>query len=175
MKKTIFISILILLFSVTMVYPGNTCKKKIKYKDVEQFMADYYYAYNQYSQDASTIDLMDRYWAPEFLSFQYLPLPEPLVMDLTSWKNFLVGVHSQFIETLTVEEMSIDIRNLTAVARLTIEMTDRASGVVVLSIGGVGFYNLKVVKKKKLKMTSLKLYFSDPEALMALSGPPPGI
>ena len=175
MKKTIFISIFILMFSTTMMFAGDPGKKSVKYCDVQQFMTDYYTAYNLYSQDASTIDLMDRYWAPEFLSIQFLPIPQPLVMDRTTWKYFLVGVHSQFIETLTVEEMSIDTQKLTVVARLTIDMTDRASGVLVLRIGGVGFYNLKVDKKKNLQMICLKLYFSDPGALMALSGPPPGM
>jgi len=175
MKKTIFVTILILLVTSMTVLPGETGKRHDSYHKVETFMEDYYRDYNLYAQDAQTIDLMDKYWAPEFISISFFPLPEYPVFDLTAWKNFLVGVHLNLLETLTVDELSIDTKKLTVVARLAIDFHDRASGALVLHVDGIAFYNLKVGKKNKLKMTVLKLYFADPIALMAISGPPPGM
>ena len=175
MKKTIFVTILILLVTSMTVLPGETGKRKVGYHQVDTFMQDYYRDYNLYAQDAGTIDLMDKYWAPEFISISYFPLPQYPVFDLIAWKQFLVGVHLNLLETLTVEEFSLDTKKLTVTARLAIDFHDRASGALVLHVDGIAFYNLKVEKKNKLKMTALKLYFADPEALMAISGPPPGM
>ncbi len=174
-KKIVVIILVLLVSSMTVVMAEAGKKKEVCYRQVEKFMADYYHDYNLYAQDAGTIDLMDKYWAPEFIHISYLPVPQYPVFDLTAWKNFLVGVHLNFIETLTVDEMSIDTRNLTVVARATIEFHERASGNLVLHLDGIGFYNLKLDENNKLKMTFLKLYTSNPEALMALSGPPPGM
>ncbi len=171
MKKIICLGTLILFVSTLSVFPG---KKTVNYKKIEQFIADYYNAYNLYAQDAETIDLMDEYWAPEFISMQYLPLPEcPLIMDLTTWKNFLVAVHMNLLETLTVEELSIDTKRLSVVARLDIDFNDRTTGMLVLNVDCIGFYNLKVNKGNKIQITCIKLYFADPYALMAISPQPP--
>lgn len=175
MRRSIFVSILVVLF-LALTVSADTTKKTVNYKKVEQFMADYYNAYNLYSQDAETIDMMDEYWAPEFISTQFLPLPESVIMDLTAWKNFLVMAHMGLLETLTLEELSVDTKKLSVVARVAIDFTDRVTGDLVLSIDCVGFYNLKVNKQNKIQITCLKLIFSDPAALMALApGPPPGM
>ncbi len=175
MKKTILFTVLILMVvSLGFSQEALNCKK-VKYQDVAKFMADYYTAYNLYAQDAPTMDQMDLYWAPEFLSIQYLPLPQPMVMDRTTWKNFLIFAHLNVTETLTVEELSIDLETLTATGRLSINFNDRSNGQLVLHVYCSAFYNLKADKKGHLKMTALKLYFADPYAVMALSGPPPGM
>ncbi len=175
MKKTILFTIIILLVTAAAVLTGETGKRNVSCHKVQEFMEDYYSDYNLYAQDAATIDLMDKYWAPEFISIQFLPLPEYPVFDLTTWKFFLVAVHLNLVETLTVEELSIDTEKLTVVARLAIDFHHRMTGEPVLSVDGIAFYNLKVEKGHTLKMTCLKLYFSDPEAVMAISGPPPGM
>jgi len=163
-----------MVFTVTAL-TGDTGKKTVNYQKVEQFMAEYYDAYNMYAQDAQTMDLMDEYWAPEFTSIQFLPLPEPLVMDLFTWKNFLVFAHLNMIETLTLKELSIDTKNLSAVTRLSIDFNDRVTGDLMLNVDCVGFYNLKVNKKNKIQITCLKLYFSNPEAMMTFGPPPTGM
>lgn len=172
-KVTTFVGIMLFVTSLSLLAGQPTGN----YQKIEQFMADYYAAYNLYAQDAATIDLMDEYWAPEFLSMQYLPIPGcPLVMDLTTWKNFLVGAHLNMLEVLNLEELSIDTHKLTVVARLSIDFNDRSSGALILKIACIGFYNLKINKRHKLQMKCLKLYFADPYALMAISpGPPPGM
>lgn len=175
MRKKVFFTVVIGLVLSMTILPAEAAKKNVCYHQVEMFMEDYYNAYNLYAQDAATIDLMDEYWAPEFISIQFLPVPQYPVFDLITWKNFLVYVHLNLLETLTVQELSIDTRKLTAVSRLSINFNDRFSGVLVLHVDAIAFYNLKVEKKNKLKMTCLKLYFADPEALMAISGPPPGM
>jgi hypothetical protein len=175
MKKTILVTLLILAVSAMMLHPGQVGRKRLNYHQVENFMSDYYRHYNLYTQDPWTIDLMDKYWAPEFIAISYLPIPGNLVLDLASWKNFLVGVHMNLRETLTVVELSIDTRRFTVVSRLVIEFHDRTTGALALQIEGTAFYNLKVERRNRLKMTALKLYVSDPEALMAISGPPPGM
>lgn len=175
MKKTFLIFIFAVLIVTVTTLPGDTENKTANYQKVEQFMADYYNAYNMYAQDASTIDLMDEYWAPEFTCIQYLPLPEPLVMDLFTWKNFLVFAHLNVLETLTLKELSIDTKNLSAVARLSIDFNDRSTGALLLNVDCVGFYNFKIEKQDKIIITSLKLYFSNPEAMMAFGPPPAGM
>lgn len=174
MKKVMCFVTLILF---VMTFSAFAEKKTVNYKKVEEFMAEYYNAYNLYAQDAATMDLMDEYWAPEFVSMQYLPLPEcPLIMDLPTWKFFLVGAHLNLLETLNLEELSIDTKNLSAVARVNIDFNDRMTGALVLNVDCIAFYNLKVNKKNKIQITGLKLYFADPYALMAISGgPPPGM
>ncbi|MCP5104311.1 MAG: hypothetical protein GY950_13065 [bacterium] len=132
-------------------------------------MADYYDAYNMYAQDAPTVNKMDEYWAPEFLATQFLPLPQPLVMDLPTWKGFMVFVHMNFTETLVVDEMAIDTKNSSVVSRLTIFFNDRITGQMVVSTTCIAFYNLKVGKGHKIQMTGLKLYFTNPALVMQLS------
>lgn len=175
MRKKIFFTVLIVLVISMTVLPAETGKRHVSYHKVEKFMEDYYNDYNLYAQDAATIDLMDEYWAPEFISIQFLPVPQYPVFDLITWKNFLVFVHLNLLETLTVDELSIDTNKLTVVSRLSIDFNDRFTGALVLHVDAIAFYNLKVEKKNKLKMTCLKLYFADPEAVMAISGPPPGM
>jgi hypothetical protein len=175
MRKKFFFTVLMVLVISMTVLPAKTSKRHVSYHKVEQFMEDYYNDYNLYAQDAATIDLMDEYWAPEFISIQFLPVPQYPVFDLITWKNFLVFVHLNLLETLTVDEMSIDTKKLTVVARLSIDFNDRYSGALVLHVDAIAFYNLKVDKKNKLEMTFLKLYFADPVAVMALSSPPPGM
>ena len=174
MKKVVCLVTLILFVSAPFVFAE---KKTVNYKKVEEFMAAYYNAYNLYTQDAETMDLMDEYWAPEFISMQYLPVPDcPLIMDLTTWKFFLVGAHMNLLETLNLEELSIDTKKLSAVARVNIDFNDRTTGALVLKVDCIAFYNLKVNKQNKIQITCLKLYFADPYALMAISpGPPPGM
>jgi hypothetical protein len=175
MKRMMVFSIVILLVSTVGLFPGQEKKGNVSYHRVEAFMEDYYNDYNQYAQDAATIDLMDKYWAPEFIHIPFLPVPVYPVMDLPTWKNFLVGLHLNLLETLTVDEMSIDTKKLSVVSRAKITFHERATGNLVIHIDCIGFYNLKVDGKGKLKMTGMKLYLADPMALMALSGPPPGM
>ncbi len=175
MKKTMYATILILLVSAMAVFPAHEKKRNVSYHRVETFMEGYYLDYNQYAQDAETIDLMDKYWAPEFIHIPFLPVPVYPVMDLPMWKSFLVGMHLYLLETLTVDEMSIDTKKLTVATRAKIAFHDRMTGNLVVQIDCIGFYNLKVDGKGKLKMTGMKLYLADPEALMVLSGPPPGM
>ena len=116
MKKVVCLVTLILFVLAPAVFAE---KKTVNYKKAEEFMAEYYNAYNLYAQDAETMDLMDEYWAPEFISMQYLPVPDcPLIMDLTTWKFFMIGAHMNLQETLNLEELSIDTKKLSAVARL---------------------------------------------------------
>jgi hypothetical protein len=174
MQKKILITLLMVLVVTTFTLLAKTEGKSMNYKKIEAFMQDYYTAFNLYAQDASTIDRMDEYWAPEFLSVQYLPLPQYPVMDLVTWKNFMVFVHLNVLETLTVEEMSIDTETMSVVARISIDFNDRFSGALLLHVDGIAFYNLKKDEQKKLKITCLRLYFADPAAIMQLSAPPPG-
>lgn len=172
MKKSVIVTLIVCFIIGTGILPAKTVKK-IKHEDVKAYMYEYFSAFNQYAQDAATIDKMDKYWAPEFIAVQYLPLPQYPVMDLVTWKQFMVFVHLNILETLNVDELSIDTENLTVTARLNISFNDRASGALVLNIDALAFYNLKVDKKKNLQITTLRLYFADPYAVMALSGPPP--
>ncbi|MCP5048465.1 MAG: hypothetical protein GY940_14945 [bacterium] len=85
----------------------------------------------------------------------------------------MVFVHLNMTETIHLEEISIDTKNLTVVTRLNIDFNHRVTGELLLNIDTIGFYNLKVGKKNEIQITGLKLYFSDPQALMILSSPPP--
>lgn len=168
-KKVIFIIILTLLAaSLAIAAPQHAGYVKIKL-----FMDNYYKAFNRYAQDPETIDLMDEYWAPEFLALQYLPLPQYPVLKLPAWKQLMVFVHSQVRETLTVQELIIDPAALAVAARLRIQFHYRASGALALTVDAVAQYQLKVDRRCKLKQTALHIFFADPVAVMELSGPPP--
>lgn len=173
MKKATFI--LTLIFAAfTMTAFADICEKKgISYKKIEMFMEEYYNAYNLYAQDSETIDLMDEYWAPEFIAISYFPLPKYPTFDLIAWKNFLVTIHFDFLETLFCDELSIDTKKMTTVSRLTISFYDRYSGQLVKKVDGIGYYDLKVCKRRNIKITKLRLFFSDPSALMELAFPTP--
>jgi len=170
MKKSIFITVLIFAFTSMMVFPAA---QHTSYQKVKAFMEDYYNAFNLSAQDAQTIDLMDEYWAPEFVATQYLPLPQYLVMNLQAWKAMMVYVHTNVKETLTVDEMSIDMKTLSVVCRLSIQFHYRSTGELALKTDAIAFYNLKIDNGCKLKQTAIKLYFADPVSIMILSGPPP--
>jgi len=171
MKKKFFVTLLIMMVAVSIFVQAKDLRRKVKHDQAAAFMADYYAAYNLYAQDAQTIDLMDDYWAPEFIAVQYLPLPQYPVMDVVAWKNFMVFVHLNITETLVIEEMSIDTVNQVAAVRLGIDFNDRVTGELVLHADAAAFYTLKMDEDKKLKMTTLRLYFADPLAVMALSAP----
>jgi len=144
-----------------------------RYKKMEEFILSYYEAYNTNSQNPETMDLMDEYWAPEFVSVQYMPLPENPQMDLTTWKQFLLAVHGQMEEEITHHEMAIDTENLKIVCRLSFAFTNRQTGQLALDVEGLGFYTLKEEDGKYL-ITKLQLYVADPAAILALfPGPPP--
>ena len=137
MKKTFLVTLLVVLvFGAALLTAKDS--KTGNYQKIETFMMEYYNAFNLYAQDAANIDRMDEYWAPEFLTTLYLPLPQYPVMDRFTWKNFMVFAHLNVLETLTIDEMSIDTRNLTVVARLTIEFHDRVTGDLVLKADGTG-------------------------------------
>ncbi len=172
MKKTFLVTTLILVVITGTAWADSAEKKTINYKKVEAFMNDYYYACNLYMQDAETIDKMDKYWARDFIVTSYLPLPEYPVMDLNTWKNFLVGIHIDVIETLYCLELSIDIENMTVVSRLISEFKDRYTDELLLTVDCIDFYEFKVNKKNKIKLTSLKIFFSNPEAIINLTFPP---
>jgi len=74
-----------------------------------------------------------------------------------------------------MDEMSIDTKKLTVATRAKITSHDRMTGTLVVQIDCIGFYNLKVDEKGKLKMTGMKLYLADHDFLRALSGPHPGM
>ena len=173
-RATLFTTLVLGLFvfagavSADETVKGNTSSRK-----VVEFMDNYYDTYNKYGQDAESIDMMDEYWAPEFMVVVYFPLPEYPTMDLFTWKHFLVGAHTHAIETIHCEELSVDTENKTAVSRIVIEFHDRSTDALLLKTDGIGFYNFKVDKKNRLKMTRLRLYFADPALMMQLSAPAP--
>jgi len=163
------------MFTCMTMFPTEKAPQHASYQKIKQFMENYYTAFNLYAQDPQTIDLMDEYWAPEFLATQYIPVPQYPVLDLVTWKNFMVYVHMNVKETLTVQEMSVDTQKLAVVARLSITFHYRATGELALKVDAIAYYNLKVDKRCKLKQTALKLYFADPISIMILSGPPPNM
>lgn len=172
MSKTFLVTTLILA-----VIAGTACtdcaeKNSINYKKVEAFMKDYYHACNLNVQDAERIDKMDEYYAQNFIVTSYLPLPEYPVMDLNTWKKFLVKIHIDTLETLQCLEMSIDTKKMTVFSRLISEFKDRKTGDSLLKVDCIDFYEFEVNKENKIKLTSLKIFFSDPVAIMKLAFPP---
>jgi hypothetical protein len=142
--------------------------KTANQKKIVEFMKSYYEAYNQYAQDAETIDLMDNYWAQEFTSVAYLPVPEYPILDLQNWKNFLVYGHMFALERLESRELVIDRKHMKVVSRINIKHLDRFSGALVLQLQGIGIYDLKTDANNNLKITRMKFFCSNPLALMEL-------
>lgn len=172
MKKTILISILILAVSIVNAFAKQYGNEGISHGKIKTFMENYYVAYNQYAQDPATIDLMDEYWSTEFIAIAYFPLPQYPSFDLVSWKNFLVAVHFDHLETIDCDELSIDAKNMTAVSRLSIYFHNRYTEALETKVDGIGFYDLQVYKGHIMKIKRLRLFFSDPSALMQLAFPP---
>lgn len=168
MKKTLFFATLVLLI-VTLTLPVEATEvKRFKYKKVIEFMEDYYVTFNNYGQSADTIDVMDQYWAPEFVAVFYFPLPENLEMDLINWKSWIVSSHESIKEVLICQELSVDSRKMTVVSRFKAEFYDRVTGEILIRVDAIGFYTLKVDRNNNFLITNLKLFAADPAALMEI-------
>lgn len=169
-KLVIFVFMLIWVLNGLSI-AGNcqhTATKKMNQKKVVEFMKNYYKAYNQYAQDAETIDMLDSFWAPEFVAVAYFPLPEYPRMDLEFWKGFLVMGHLQALEKLESEEIIVDTQKMKVVIKVNVKHFDRFSGALLLELQGVGMYDLKIDANNSLKITSMKFFCSNPMGLMEL-------
>lgn len=144
--------------------------KETIYKKIEKFMGAYYKAYNQYGQDAGTIDKMDQYWAPEFKAIAYFPVLEFPTMDLVTWKKFIVGSHMSVLERINLDELYVDTKEMAVTSKVNIENIDRKTNELLLKVDSLALYNLKVDKKKNIKIISLKFFCADPVGLMELFG-----
>lgn len=152
------------------LYSADTTSKELKanQRKIESFMKNYYSAYNNLAQDFETIDQMDTYWAPEFQVVIYFPFPEYPVLDLQSWKMFLVQGHLTVKESLLPTETVIDTKNMKVTSKMDVIHSSRDNNEVVIHLDGVGIYDLKVDGNNKLKITKLQFFCSDPMALMEL-------
>lgn len=171
-KKRLFVFALIMIFAIGMISAESLNERKTSHKKIELFMADYYSAYNNYAQDMETMDLMDDYWAPEFIVTIFFPVPQYPTMNLEYWKRFLVMAHLQAKERLVSEGLAIDTKKMTVTSELFVGFYDRNSDELLYQVDGVGIYKLKADTEGKLYITGLKLFFSDPNGLMEFSTPP---
>ncbi len=142
--------------------------KKANQKKIVEFIETYYDAYNQFAQDAETIDLMDNYWAPEFEAVAYFPLPQYPQMDLKTWKGFLIMGHMMALERLETMELIIDTKQMKVVSKISVKHFDRFSGSLLLELHGIGMYDLKIDASNNLKITRMQFFCTNPMALMQL-------
>lgn len=171
MKKKFLAATLILVVMVAFAWADSDEKNTINYKKVEEFVDVYYDDFNLHGQDPETIDMMDKYWAPEFVAVAYFPTPQYPTMDLAAWKHFILSTHVDLLEILTCKHLSVDTKKLTFTSLFKMELFDRHTGAEILTMDTLALYTFKVGKQNDIKITSIKLFVPDPYTLMAIFFP----
>ncbi len=127
-------------------------------------MEAYCQDYDTLAQEAETVDVLDKYCTPDFVSTAFMSMkgqPYPFCVEgLEAWKHFLVEGHKTVVEDFIPEDLFVDPIKMTAVARLRIKKFDKQSGEQLLDADALGCYQL-TRKYGQLRMSSLQFFTGD--------------
>lgn len=134
------------------------------YEEIKAFMKAYCRDYDTLAQEADTVDVLDKYCTPDFVSTAFMSMKGqsyPFCLEgLEAWKRFLVEGHKTVVEDFIPEDLFVDPIKMTAVARLCIKKFDKHSGQQLLAADAVGCYQLTRMDGQ-LRMSSLQFFTGD--------------
>jgi hypothetical protein len=133
-----------------------------KYNRILKFFEDYITTYSEYGQDADTISMMNKFYAPD-LSF-----PEDMVTGRDEWYKRCLN-HPDVLDRLTIEHCIIDERKNEVSAILKTEAIDRAKEAVLMELKMNALYKLRI-DDENIRITEVRIFLeSNPEKVARLA------
>jgi hypothetical protein len=133
-----------------------------KYNRILKFFEDYITTYSEYGQDADTISMMNKFYAPD-LSF-----PEDMVTGRDEWYKRCLN-HPDVLDRLTIEHCIIDERKNEVSAILKTEAIDRAKEAVLMELRMNALYKLRI-DDENIRITEVRIFLeSNPEKVARLA------
>lgn len=126
------------------------------YDEILEWMERYFEAYNKYSQDPETTQRMAEYFA-EDMEFSCAIAQ---VKDFKGRDEFLriVSSHPSHRETLTPEDVIIDVKKKTVVVLAQTDICDTKTGELLVREKYLVRYQLTIDDAKKLKIRTALLF-----------------
>ncbi len=145
---------------------------KKTYKEIKDFMVEYFKTYTLYAQDAETMHKLNDYWSYNFTSTAYLELkggeyPQKF-SNRKNWQDFLIEGHMNIIEKLIAKEIIIDTDKKKVAVVLEIIKKDKITGGQLCRLDGFGLYDLFIDEDNTLKISKLDFYCGRPDKLAKL-------
>jgi hypothetical protein len=132
-------------------------------RKIDNFMAEYFQAYNQYAQVENTQNLMNKFYTPGF-SFD-----DGSVRNREHWYKKCL-THPAIQDKLTVELMVSDVKKKEVLTLLQTHAVERATGNVLLELSMCGLYSLEFDQDTDIKINKVKLFLeSSPQKIARLS------
>lgn len=134
-----------------------------KYNRILKFFEDYIATYSEYGQDADTISIMDKFYAPD-LSF-----PEDAVYGREQWYRRCLN-HPDVLDKLAIEHCIIDEKKNEVSAILKTRAIDRATGTEMMDLRMHALYKLRIDDNDDISITEVGLFLeSNPEKVARLA------
>ena len=129
---------------------------KFTYDDIAAFMDNYLKTYNAYAQNPETTQKLYDYYAPDFEIVHFVAGAS----TVSGRDKFLhlMSSHPSSHETLTAEDTVIDERRNTAVLFLKTEVSDTATGKIMVTKNYLVHYTLIVDENNTLKIKGVKFF-----------------
>jgi hypothetical protein len=128
-----------------------------------QFFEDYVATYSKYGQDADTISMMDKFYAPD-LSF-----PEDRVYGREQWYKRCLN-HPDVLDKLTIERCIIDDRKNEVSAILKTRAIDRATGIEMMDLQMHALYKLRIDNNQDIRIAEVRIFLeNNPEKIARLA------
>ena len=132
------------------------------YEEIRDFMLAYFPAYTEKAQDPVLQPEMDRFYAPDII------IDDGLVTGREQWYRACLS-HPAIIDTLTLNKLCVDERNLFVSAMVTATPTERATGKKLMELKMNAFYTLKATDEGHLVIARLNGFSeSNPARLIQL-------
>lgn len=121
------------------------------YDEIKDFMLSYFPDYAEKAQDPVLQPAMDRYYAPDIV------FDNGVVNSRDLWYKICLS-HPAVVDTMTVDRLCIDEKNLFVSARILSKPIERATGKVLAEIDMNAFYTLKINEEGQLRIARIEVF-----------------
>ena len=122
-----------------------------KYNRILKFFEDYIATYSEYGQDADTISIMDKFYAPD-LSF-----PEDTVYGREQWYKRCLN-HPDILDKLAIEHCIIDDKKNEVSAILKTRAIERITGIEMMDLRMHALYKLRIDDDENIRITEVRIF-----------------
>jgi hypothetical protein len=129
----------------------------VTYEYLQNWIKEYFEAFNQYGQSPDTVHRMDEYFAPDFEFRPYVAAITP-VKGRKEWYKVITS-HPSGYEKLTPEDIVIDERRMVFVARIKAEIMDSKTKEVLVTKRYFANYPLELDENNKVKIKRLEFFW----------------
>jgi len=129
----------------------------ITYEYLQDWIEEYFAAFNAYGQSPDTVHRMDEYFAPDFEFRPYVATITP-VKGREEWYK-VIASHPSGYEKLTPEDIVIDERRMIFAARIQAQILDGKTRELLVEKRYFANYLLELDKDGKLKVKKLEFFW----------------